>query len=240
MIERADIARILTGNAPSGIPFDFAVIPRTPLVKPRRLTVQYKPDADQFTPTLDAFDPVPTSIIVYALFTDVAADYYIREAMTPAVIYQLRQRAGRKCAYYDGYLLLRKEMAVLAGLGKVGRNALFHSRKFGFNCKIDLILLDEQVSEYDAVDDRDWQLEHCRDCRLCVDRCPVSAYDDFELKRVVECAEFTRPMYTEVNKEKHCRECIVGCPFSNRLLEECYARNVPREQYFYEVKQGQI
>src|SRR5438094_779021 len=93
----------------------------------------------------------------------------VRAAATPWV---RRALAGAQA----GVPILLKEYAVAAGLGTIGKNALFFSRRYGFNCKLSVVFLGAPVSRYDALPtSTEWKLADCATCRLCVDACPVGA-----------------------------------------------------------------
>jgi len=86
------------------------------------------------------------SVIAYSAYTDVAADYYIRETVTPWVVGQVRKLARPSSPrIYNDYSVSRKEVAVRAGLGKIGYNGLLHDNKFGFNCKLDFVATDVEL-----------------------------------------------------------------------------------------------
>src|SRR5439155_5696467 len=83
------------------------------------------------------------SVLVLVLFSDVAADYFV-ESMAADVAERANDRYGAGIAFADSQAnvpVLLKEVATAAGLGTIGKNALFFSRRFGFNCKLNVVFL---------------------------------------------------------------------------------------------------
>jgi epoxyqueuosine reductase QueG len=143
---------------------------------------------------------------------------------------------GQDVSRYDSYRLVRKEIAALAGLGRIGRNSLFFSRRFGFNCKIDLFLTDVAFDEERPLSDASWQLALCRTCNVCVDACPVSAYDNFVMTDVVACDNHITPKWE--TPSEMCRSCITSCPGSETLLQRLYRDGVPAERCMERLVEG--
>jgi len=159
------------------------------------------------------------SIIVYVIFSDVAADYYINELFTPSLNKYLEKLSKENNHDYKStteyYHILRKEMAFFAGLGKIGKNALMFSNNFGFNCKIDMIATSIKFDKYYS-GDMNYKLEYCSNCNICIGSCPVSAFQNYEIQKYHECDNFIHPDF--FSPEKSCRRCITACPYSNDIL----------------------
>src|SRR5205814_9026866 len=88
------------------------------------------------------------AVVVIVLFSDVAADYYV-ESMAADVANEVNRAHGSNTAIADaqaGLPIVLKEFATAAGLGVIGKNALFFSHRFGFNCKLSVVFLDAPVS----------------------------------------------------------------------------------------------
>lgn len=220
------IRQYIEENKPPAVPYDFAVI------RPdQRIQSRYRPFSDDYSWSWEQLGQTK-SIVVIVLYTDVAADYYIREALVPSIGMQARREFGRPVFYYDDYMLLRKELCVLAGLGWIGKNALFFSRKFGFNCKLDLMLTDIPFDSYSEIYTGPPRLESCENCSLCQENCPASAINEFVLEDVYGCCEYVSD-FNDERRYNICRKCIEVCPASNQLLEKCHAKGAPRGQYFY-------
>ena len=85
---------------------------------------------------------------------------------------------GKRLAYVDNSPFSEKHVAVRAGLGRLMRNGLFYSRKFGSRCYIGLILSDRSVDFYGLPvrrDNEDTWFDRCLTCRSCQIFCPGGA-----------------------------------------------------------------
>ncbi|HUS30545.1 MAG TPA: hypothetical protein VMZ53_18675, partial [Kofleriaceae bacterium] len=173
-LERAKLDAWLAAAAPPDVPYDAVVLsadalrtryPDSPLER-RSLHMHGK--------LRMTHRALPSqSVLVLALFSDVAADYFV-ESMAADVAHHVNDHYGRDLAYADAQAnipIILKEVATAAGLGHIGKNALFFSKRFGFNCKLEVILLDAPVDRYDAVPSAngsleadDWKLADCASC----------------------------------------------------------------------------
>jgi ferredoxin len=130
--------------------------------------------------------------------------------------------------------VILKEVATAAGLGHIGKNALFFSKKFGFNCKLNVVFLSAPVDHYDAVptDDDSWKLADCASCNLCVDACPVGAFDDYVITRTESCDRLIAGNFFGPRRDHMCRACITRCPVSNDVLKLRRAEGVPKRAFW--------
>lgn len=194
--------------------YDFSVIK-----PPKRLKGKYMGYSKAYSKGYEIIKDY-NSVIVFVLFSDVAADYYINEIFTPSLDkylkkYSKENKIGYKSAT-EYYHILRKEMAYFAGLGKIGKNALIFSNKFGFNCKIDMIATTLKFDEYYYQEDMNYKLGYCSNCNICIAECPVSAFQNYEIQKKHECDNFIHPNF--FSPEKSCRRCITACLYSNDIL----------------------
>jgi len=162
------------------------------------------------------------SVLVLVLFSDVAADYFV-ESMAADVATAANDKYGKGTAFADSQAsvpVLLKEVATAAGLGTIGKNALFFSRRFGFNCKLNVVFLNAAVDRYDPtpVND-DWKLPDCSTCNLCVEACPVGAFDNFVITRTESCDRLIAGDFFGPRRDHMCRACITRCPVSNDVLK---------------------
>lgn len=175
------------------------------------------------------------SVIVLALFSDVAADYFV-ESMAADVATRVNDRYGAGVAVADTQAsvpVLLKEVAAAAGLGTIGKNALFFSRRFGFNCKLNVIFLDAAVDRYDAVPtDQAWKLADCTTCNLCVEACPVGAFDDYVITRTESCDRLIAGDFFGPRRDHMCRACITRCPVSNDVLKLRRGEGAPKRAFW--------
>jgi ferredoxin len=215
---------------PLGLPFELGVVRPSEIIQLR--TRPFYAENPQFGEegfSLN-YDDIAhlASIVVITLFTDVAVDYYVVHQLVPKVMARVNERFGRQVCHYDNYGLLRKELAVIARLGTIGRNALFFSRRFGFNCKIDLFLSDVEFDEYKTLPREHWRLGSCESCDVCVSACPVSAYKDFTMLNASACDKHISPKWD--TPDEMCRKCVTSCPPSQVVLQRLYDKGVPQQR----------
>jgi ferredoxin len=236
LIARRTIDKIIQSAAPPGVPFDVVVLEGANLRSrfgdgPKERRSLHMHGAVRMT---HRSIPSP-SVLVLALFSDVAADYFV-ESMAADVAQKLNETYGAGVALADtqsGVPVLLKEVATAAGLGTIGKNALFFSRKFGFNCKLNVIFLNAPVDQYDLVPTHNnWQLPECSTCSLCVEACPVSAFDNYVITRTESCDRLISGDFFGPRRDRMCRACITRCPVSNDLLKAQRTEGVPKRVFW--------
>ncbi len=175
------------------------------------------------------------AVLVLVLFSDVAADYYV-ESMAADIAERVDDACGAQVALADaqaGVPVVLKEIATAAGLGVIGKNALFFSRRFGFNCKLSAVFLGSPVNRYDAAPSSDeWKLPDCSTCNLCVEACPVGAFDDFRMNKAEACDRLIAADYFGPRRDHMCRACITRCPVSNDVLRLRRREGAPQRMFW--------
>ncbi|HSD86447.1 MAG TPA: hypothetical protein VLB44_02995 [Kofleriaceae bacterium] len=236
VIERADLDGWLRDAAPPDVPFDAVILDSANLrarfgdgpLERRSLHMHGK-----LRMTHRAISC--PSVIVVALFSDVAADYFV-ESMAADIAAKINDRYGEGVAHADSQAsvpVLLKEVATAAGLGHIGKNALFFSKKFGFNCKLNVVFLNARVDRYDATPTDDtWKLPDCSTCNLCVEACPVGAFDDFVITRTESCDRLIAGDFFGPRRDHMCRACITRCPVSNDVLKLRRAEGAPKRAFW--------
>lgn len=238
-IPSADLRRMLAAYVPPGIPFDIAFVRSSDLHGRfgEAMERRYSPMLSRYQLS---FNGAPSrSVIIFTMFSDVAPDFY-NESVAENICTYIDRAYGAGLAVQDLAFVHAKEFAVAAGLGVIGKNTLFYSHAFGFNCKISVILLHADLDEYtalsapvsDRVGDSDWRLAACLSCDICVRACPVSAYDDFQMNDPIACERVISRDFFGHRRLKVCHACMASCPESNRVLKELRARGVPRYQFW--------
>ena len=236
VLERDRIDGWLADAAPPGVPYDAVVLETAALrhrfgdgpLERRSLHMHGK-----LRMTHRAI-PSP-SVLVLVLFSDVAADYFV-ESMAADVATQANARYGKGIAFADSQAsvpILLKEVATAAGLGTIGKNALFYSRKFGFNCKLNVVFLNAAVDRYDPTPvGSDWKLPDCSTCNLCVEACPVGAFDDYVITRTESCDRLIAGDFFGPRRDHMCRACITRCPVSNDVLKLRRTEGAPKRAFW--------
>ena len=111
-----------------------------------------------------------------------------------------------------------KNVAVLSGLGYVGKSGLFLSEQYGSKVRLATILTDLPVkSELPILENG------CGDCQLCVKACPAGAI--FGQKPTADgernidpekCSKYMKEHFQDVGRGSVCGICIKVCP-KNKL-----------------------
>ncbi|HEY0250915.1 MAG TPA: hypothetical protein VGC41_05280 [Kofleriaceae bacterium] len=235
-LDREIIDRALADAAPPGVPFEAVVLPAAEL----RARFPDGPELRRGTHLVGKLRmthraETSESILVMVLFSDVAADYFV-ESMAADVAAMINDKYGEDVAIADaeaGIPIVLKEFAVAAGLGVIGKNALFYSRTYGFNCKLSVVFLNGHVSSYDpAPTTTEWRLSDCATCNLCVEACPVSAFDDYTMNKASSCDRFIAGDYFGPRRDHMCRACITRCPVSNDVLKLRRKEGAPRRMFW--------
>lgn len=223
VLARDAIERAVHDAAPPDVPLEYVVLPGSEL----RTRFPDGPDVRRGLHLVGKMRlthrAIPSeAVIVIALFSDVAADYFV-ETMTADVASLLCDRYGDGVALAEAQAsvpVVLKEIATAAGLGVIGKNALFFSNRFGFNCKLGVVFLNAPVDRYDPTPtNSEWKLPDCSTCNLCVEACPVSAFDDYVIRDVPACDRMIASDYFGPRRDHMCRACITRCPVSNDVLK---------------------
>ena len=174
---------------------------------------------------------------MFALYSDVAADYFVesdgrrhRGARSTAAT----ARTSRSPTPRPSIPVVLKEFAVAAGLGTIGKNALFFSHRFGFNCKLERRSSSTRRSTATTPTptSTDWKLADCATCNLCVEACPVGAFDDYMITKVASCDRLIAADYFGPRRDHMCRACITRCPVSNDVLKLRRREGAPQRTFW--------
>lgn len=114
-------------------------------------------------------------------------------------------------------LFSHKMGAVLSGLGRIGKNALFLSSKYGPRIRLATVFTDCDLSSgY-----RPAITSGCGNCRECVKRCPAMALsgDEFCLEQpnrqlvdVQQCSDYMKREFQLIGRGAVCGICMRHCP----------------------------
>ena len=100
-------------------------------------TMRYSPHDRAYKCTHAGLPGMSAAILV--LYCDVAADYYVEHVSWELCKHVNARHKNKTIAFFDNDFFLVKETAAAAGLGTIGKNSLFFSNRFGFNCKVNVI-----------------------------------------------------------------------------------------------------
>jgi ferredoxin len=222
--------------APPGVPFEAVVLPGSEL-RARFPDGPLERRSDHLLGKLRmTHRAIPSeAVLVVALFSDVAADYFV-ESMAADIADAINRAHGDGVAVSDAQSsvpVVLKEVATAAGLGTIGKNALFFSHRFGFNCKLSAIFLAAPVDRYDPTPTSTaWKLPDCSTCNLCVEACPVGAFDNYVITKVASCDRLISADYFGPRRDHMCRACITRCPVSNDVLKLRRREGAPQRTFW--------
>ncbi len=114
-------------------------------------------------------------------------------------------------SYSPGLFL--KDSAALAGLGPIGKNNLFISKKYGSQVRLRAIVTEAPLLTGIPIENS----EYCKDCNICLSKCPAGALTQEGYNRQAcesYCLSHLRKLsdYTSI----WCNICIEACPHSRK------------------------
>lgn len=120
-------------------------------------------------------------------------------------------------------LFSHKQAAVAAGLGRIGKNALFLSGKYGARVRLATVFTDMPVPQR-----ADSGQVHggCGTCRECVRRCPAMALSGEEFdpaapeRKLVDaqlCSEYMKKQFQLIGRGVVCGICMRYCPAGHNM-----------------------
>jgi ferredoxin len=236
VVERARLDEWLRDAAPPGVPYEVAVLPGSELRQRFGDGPMERRSLHLIGKLRMTHRAIPSqAVVVIVLFSDVAADYFV-ESMAADVASRVNEEYGEGAAFSDSQAnvpVILKEVATAAGLGSIGKNALFYSPRFGFNCKLNVVFLNAPVDRYDATPvGEEWKLADCSTCNLCVEACPVGAFDDYVITKTESCDRLIAGDFFGPRRDHMCRACITRCPVSNDVLKLRRKEGTPKRTFW--------
>lgn len=236
VIARDRLDAWLSAAAPPGVPFEAVVLAGSELRQRFGDGPMERRSLHLIGKLRMTHRAIPSeAVVVMALYSDVAADYFV-ESMAADVATKVNAAYGDGVAFSDAQAnvpVLLKETAVAAGLGTIGKNALFFSPRFGFNCKLNIVFLNAPVDRYDAAPTSEqWRLPDCASCNLCVEACPVGAFDDYVITKTESCDRLIAGDFFGPRRDHMCRACITRCPVSNDVLKQRRSEGAPKRTFW--------
>ncbi len=109
-------------------------------------------------------------------------------------------------------LLSMKNIAVLAGLGSIGKSSLFLTKQYGNMVTLGAMLTDLEISSDEI------SKNICIDkCHKCIDVCPVKAINNDGTVNQKRCRENAYGKTARGFDTVDCNKCRVSCPRNNHI-----------------------
>lgn len=121
-------------------------------------------------------------------------------------------------------LLSHKMQAVKAGLGTIGKNALFLSEKFGPRVRLGTIITDCDLSHGFC---QKLPESKCAGCNACVNACPAMALSGLEFSfdnpetpiiDALACSKFMKEKFQHIGRGAVCGICMKVCPYAGQMF----------------------
>ena len=118
---------------------------------------------------------------------------------------------------YKGYFS-HKTAARLAGLGFIGKNAMFISERYGIAVRLGTLLTDMPFTVGTPIQ------KDCGDCNLCKNACPAMAISGVNYKEGISreemfdpnaCSEYMKKAFQHIGRGAVCGICIKNCRYFN-------------------------
>ena len=137
---------------------------------------------------------------------------------------QTKKRLGTDFGENNSFELPHKTLATRAGLGWIGKSALFTTSKFGSALRISSVLTNAPLDIGNPI-----LKSKCGKCMECMDACPGGAISgkewNYKLKRNEfyddkKCEKYALKIsYENLGKEDTvCGKCIYACPHTQRYI----------------------
>lgn len=117
------------------------------------------------------------------------------------------------CAYIS-----HKAVARVAGLGTIGKNALFLSKRYGARVRLGTLLTDMPL---DTVSKKEF-MDVCGSCNICKKSCPAMAITGNLYKEgapresiidAAACSNYMKKQYQHIGRGVVCGICMKVCPY---------------------------
>ena len=101
-----------------------------------------------------------------------------------------------------------KDAAIAAGFGQMGYNGLVLTEQFGPRVYLTVCLTEARLKSGDKASER-----YCRDCNICIAKCPAKALDYPGKDDVYKINKYACSTY--LNESVGCWECVKQCPVAS-------------------------
>ena len=116
-----------------------------------------------------------------------------------------------KCGYPRGDDLNLKQQAVIAGLGKWGKNSVVIHPRYGPWLRFMAIKVLAPLTPTGSGVDNHEQNPQCKDCTACLDACPEGILEAYYLRDRASC-KASVSLFPQIGKLVACDRCLVVCP----------------------------
>lgn len=138
---------------------------------------------------------------------------------------QTRTRLGYDFGENNSFELPHKTIATRAGLGWIGKSALFTTRTYGSALRLSSVLTDAKL-EYGTPITK----SKCGKCMVCKNACPCGAISGIEWNRNLKRKDFyddkkceqyaLKVSYENLGKaDTICGKCIYACPYTQKYIK---------------------
>lgn len=109
--------------------------------------------------------------------------------------------------------LPHKKIAMMAGLGWIGKSNLLVTRKYGSALCMSSVLTDIPV----CAEKKTILMPECGDCTICQENCPSGA-----IKGTSWEAGIKRSLIVDVDQCRRCLNCMIKCPYTLKYMKKIY------------------
>ena len=113
--------------------------------------------------------------------------------------------------YPRGDDLNLKQQAVIAGLGRWGKNSVVIHPRFGLWLRFMAVKVYAPLIPTGSGVDNHEQNPQCEGCTACLDACPVGILEPYYLRDRASCKAHIS-LFPQMGKLVACDKCIVACP----------------------------
>ena len=139
---------------------------------------------------------------------------------------QTKKRLGSDFGEFNSFELPHKTIATRAGLGWIGKSALFTTLRYGSALRLSSVLTDAPLDFGEPI-----LKSKCGKCMICKDACPGGAISgknwDYTLKRNEFYDDKKCEKYALVVSEENlgkpdtvCGKCIYACPHTQKYIKQ--------------------
>ena len=133
---------------------------------------------------------------------------------------QTKKRLGTDFGEFNSFELPHKTIATRAGLGWIGRSALFVTPEYGSAVALSAILTDMPLDFATPITD-----SQCDDCTNCQDACPVDAInpqkwnDRLNRKDIIDIEVCREYIISQYEAGLGCTKCMSECKLTQEYLK---------------------